>query len=84
MLAHVELIKPREKLSGYEPPSKAATLPELAAAARAGQIVWKVSRKSVNWRRPASHRRLQFQEVQIKCSNPVGSTRDWWFVWVLG
>jgi hypothetical protein len=87
-LSHVELIQPREKISpslggtGYLPPSRPATLPELAEAIRQGQIVWKVARNSVNWRRPAETRRLQFENLQIKCA-VIGSMRDWWFVRVL-
>lgn len=88
MISHVELIKPSEKLSlgphnsGYLPPSTPASLSELADAVRAGQIVWKVARSSVNWNRPANYRLLDLGNVRIKCSNPVGSTRDWYFVWV--
>lgn len=87
-LTHIELISPREKLSlelggtGYVLPSKPATLPELITAVRAGQIVWKVARTSVDWRRPAKTRRLQLAECQINCA-VIGSTKDWWFVRVL-
>ncbi len=86
-MAHVEIIKPMEKIApslggaGYLPPAKPATPPELAAAVRAGQIVWKVARASVDWRRHAKTRRLSFKECQIKC-RVIGSTRDWWFVCV--
>lgn len=87
-LTHVELIKPGEKLApalggtGYLPPSKPSTLLELAEAVRDGQIIWKVARNSVAWDRPASTRRLQLPEAQIKCV-VIGSIREWWFVRVL-
>lgn len=82
-LAHVELIKPSEKLSGYLPPSRSATLPELAAAVRAGQVVWKVDRASVNWRRPADIRLLNLGEVRVKCrvlgGTGYGRGKGYWF-----
>jgi hypothetical protein len=87
-LSHVELIQPGERLSlalggtGYLPPSRPATLPELTEAIRQGQIVWKVARNSVDFRRPAETRRLQFENLQIKCA-VIGSNREWWFVRVL-
>ena len=87
-LSHVEIIQPRERISpglggtGYLPPAEPATWPELAAAVRAGQIVWKVARNSVNWRRAAKTRLLQFETVQIRCA-VIGSTGDWWFVRLL-
>lgn len=87
-LAHVEIIRPSEKIApslggtGYLPPAKAATLSELVAAVRAGQVIWKVARATVDWRLPAKTRRLQFEGFQIKCV-VVGSMRDWWFVRVV-
>lgn len=86
-MTHVELIQPGEKLAppighGYLPPSKPATLPELAEAVRAGQIVWKVARSSVNWRRYAKTRLLDLGDVRIKC-RCIGGTRHWYFVLVL-
>jgi hypothetical protein len=86
--SHIELIQPREKIApelggtGYLPPSRPATLRELAAAVRRGQVVWKVARSSVDWKRPARTRRLQLERVQIKCA-VIGSIREWWFVRVL-
>jgi hypothetical protein len=87
-LTHVELIQPMEKIdprlggTGYLPPTRPATIQELADAVRRGQIVWKVLQTSVNWRRPASSRRLQMAEAQIKCKI-LGGTRQWWFVHVI-
>lgn len=87
-MTHVELIQPNEKLSpslggtGYLPPSQPATLQELSAAIRAGQVVWKVARTSVDWRRPAQTRLLVLSEVRVRCTI-VGGTKDWWFVHVL-
>lgn len=88
-MTHVELIQPRERIdpslggTGYLPPSRPAALSELAAAIRAGQIIWKVARKSVDWRRPARTRRLHLDGFQVRCS-VLGSTGDWYFVQVLG
>lgn len=87
-MTHVELISPNERLSpqlggtGYLPPATPATLPELADAVRAGQIVWKVARASVNWRRPANIRLLNLGTVRIKCM-VIGGQCDWYFVHVL-
>ncbi len=87
-LAHVELIKAGEKLSpdlggtGYLPPAQAATLEELSAAVRRGEVIWKVARSSVNWARPAKTRRLQLSEVQVAC-RVIGSVREWWLVMVV-
>lgn len=88
MLTHVELIKPSEKIdrslggTGYLRPSTRATVAELAEAIKRGQIIWKVARATVDWRRPAATRLLNLGEVQIKCV-VIGGTGAWYFVRVL-
>jgi len=88
VIAHVELIKREEKFSGYLPPETAATLEELSAAVRAGQVVWKVDRKSVNWRRAAKTRILNLGPISVRCAIVGGigygnGAGYWYFVHVL-
>lgn len=94
-LAHVEIIQPHERLapplgSGYLPPQQPVTLADVDRAIDAaigsgatvdGFFVVKVSRESVNWKKPANTRRLKFTDGTRDCV-VIGSTMDWWFVCV--
>lgn len=83
MAAHIELIQPFEKLGpNYQPPAQEATIDELALALAGGQIIWKVAKSSVRWRRPANYRLLSRDGVAFKCV-VVGGDRHWYFVHVL-
>lgn len=102
MVAHIELIKPTEKLSpdlggtGYLPPSRPATLKELAEACAKGQVIWKVDRSTVNWKKAAKTRILDLGEhselgrVRVRCvilggtgCPSKGWAGYWYFVRVL-
>lgn len=86
--AHIEIIKSGERIdptlggTGYLPPSRPATIQEIAEAVRSGHLIFKVARNSVNWKHRAESRRLQLPECQIPCV-VVGGMREWWFVRLL-